>query len=63
MVDRKALWFATGVSCTGGLGLDAIVLISNFVQGAPTATLLYLIVAAIPLSWLAGYGLGRGRNN
>ena len=61
-MDRKALWFAVGVGCTGGLGLDAIVLISNLVQGTPTATLLYLIVAAVPLAYLAGYGLGRGRD-
>lgn len=62
-MDRKALWFATGIGCTAGLGIFAIVMISNFVQGMPPETTIWLLVPSIPLSWLAGYGLGRGRND
>lgn len=60
--DKRALWFAIGLSCTAGLMLIAMVAISNAVQGASADTIYLLGAPAIPIAWLAGFGLGRGRN-
>jgi hypothetical protein len=62
-VDKRALWFAVGLGATAGLILILMVMISNSVQGAPQTTTMYLVCAAVPLAWLSGFGLGRGRNN
>jgi hypothetical protein len=61
--DKRARWFAAGIGGVVGLALILIVMISNVVQGAPQSTVMYLVVAAVPLSFVAGYGLGRGRND
>lgn len=61
-MDRKALWFAVGIGCVAGLGLLTAVMISNLVQGSPPETTIWLLVPCTPLAWIAGYGLGRGRD-
>jgi anaerobic C4-dicarboxylate transporter len=61
--DKRARWFAIGIGATAGLGLIAIVMISNLVREAPQSTVMYLICAAVPLAWVSGFGLGRGRND
>jgi hypothetical protein len=62
-MDRKALWFAVGIGCTAGLVLLAMVATSNYIQGAPQETIIWLLAPCTPLAGLGGYGLGRGRND